>query len=103
MNMHVDFLKQARELEDYGILLAQDAKPTGWMPASFKRNFKAGCMAVDAQPTLQTNPNAGVPAWLTSFVDPDVVRVLQTPNLGATILGVSARWVIGPRTRLTSR
>lgn len=50
----------------------------------FKRDF---AYAMDAQPTLVTNPNAGIPSWLTQFVDPDVVRVLQTPNMGARILG----------------
>ena len=87
MNMHVDFRAQARDLEDYGIVLAHDARPVGWMPDAFKRNFNAGRLAMDAQPTLQTNPNAGVPAWLSSFVDPEVVRVLQAPNLGAKIAG----------------
>jgi hypothetical protein len=55
-----------------------------FLPPEFKRNFQ---LAMDAQPTLVTNPNAGVPSWFTQYVDPEVIRVLQTPNLGAQILG----------------
>jgi hypothetical protein len=42
-------------------------------------------LAQDAQPVLQTAPNAGIPAWLTAFMAPEVVHVLQTPNVAATI------------------
>lgn len=77
MNAHVDF---ARLEQEWGIVpLAQD-----WMPDEFRRNFK---LAVDAQPTLVTTPSAGIPAFLTTYVDPEVVRILQTPNKGAEIMG----------------
>ncbi|HEX2753730.1 MAG TPA: DUF2184 domain-containing protein [Alphaproteobacteria bacterium] len=77
MNTHVDFPRLER---DWGIhLQAQD-----YLPAEFRRNF---AMALDAQPTLVTSGNSGIPAWMTQYVDPDVVRILQAPNKGADILG----------------
>jgi hypothetical protein len=77
MTFHVD---KSRLEAEWGIVpMASD-----WMPKAFKNNF---AMACDAQPALVTQPNAGIPAWLTSFVDPEVVRILQTPNKGAQILG----------------
>ncbi|WP_454813775.1 hypothetical protein [Labrys neptuniae] len=71
----------ARLERDWGIvLMAQD-----WMPDAFKRNFQ---VAIDAQPTLAVGPgSSGVPAIYTTFIDPEVIRVLQAPNEGANILG----------------
>jgi hypothetical protein len=72
MNRHADF---ARLEKEWGIVLplAMDYMPTG--------------MAVDAQPTLVTTANGGIPSWMTQYVDPEVVRILQSPNEGANILG----------------
>jgi hypothetical protein len=36
-------------------------------------------VAMDAQPTLFTQPNAGVPAWLSTLIDPEVIRILFAP------------------------
>lgn len=44
-------------------------------------------VALDAQPGLVTTPNAGIPLLFTSIVDPEVVRVLFTPNRAAEIFG----------------
>lgn len=66
---------------EWGIHLAQDAD---LLPAQYRRNFN---LALDAQPTLVTSANSGIPAWLTSYVDPEVIRILQTPNKGAEIFG----------------
>lgn len=79
-NHSFDEMKSRLE-QDWGIVmpLAQDFLKSPW-----KRNFD---MALDAQPTLLTTPNAGVPTWFTTFVDPEIVRILQTPNKGAEILG----------------
>ena len=44
-------------------------------------------VAMDAMPTMITTSNAGIPAFLTTLVDPEMVRVLVTPNKAATILG----------------
>jgi hypothetical protein len=71
---------------DWGIVtIAQD-----FLPDEFRRDYTLSdkiMMALDAQPALVTTPSAGVPFFATTFVDPDVVRVLQTPNKGAEILG----------------
>lgn len=44
-------------------------------------------LAMDAQPALVTAPNSGVPAYLTFFMDPDILRVLTAANEGAEIFG----------------
>ncbi len=71
---------------DWGIApIAQD-----WMPEGVKKDYTKSAavrQAMDAQPALLTTPSAGVPFFANLYVDPDVVRVLQTPNLGAQILG----------------
>jgi hypothetical protein len=76
-----DFAIDAAWLEsEWGIVapLAVD-----YMKPEFRKNF---ALAMDAQPTMVTNPSAGIPAWLTSFIDPDIIRVFQAPNMGAQIL-----------------
>jgi len=71
---------RARLETEWGIhTLAQD-----YLPREFRNNFN---LAMDAQPTLATTPSAGIPAFLTQYVDSDVVRILQAPNEGANILG----------------
>jgi hypothetical protein len=44
-------------------------------------------LAMDAQPALVTVPNSGIPAYLTFFMDPDVLRILTSPNEAAEIYG----------------
>jgi hypothetical protein len=44
-------------------------------------------LAADAQPTLITTPNAGIPAFLTTWVDPSIIKILLAPNKAADILG----------------
>lgn len=44
-------------------------------------------LAMDAQPTLVTSPNAGIPAWLTTIIDPNIISVLFAPNKAAKIFG----------------
>lgn len=43
--------------------------------------------ALDAQPTLITQPNAGIPAMLTTYLDPKVIEVLLTPNNAVKLYG----------------
>lgn len=69
------------QFEAAGIHLSSDYKayvPEGW---------GANHMAMDAQPQLQTAPNTGIPAFLTTLVDPDVYRVLFAPTKAAQIFG----------------
>lgn len=44
-------------------------------------------LAMDAQPQLVTVPNSGIPAYLTFFTDPDILRVLTAANQAAAIFG----------------
>lgn len=44
-------------------------------------------MAMDAQPALATTANGGIPAFLTNYLDPQVIEVLFAPNKAAQILG----------------
>lgn len=43
--------------------------------------------AFDAQPTLVTTANAGIPAFLTNFMDPKLIQVLVSPMKAAMIAG----------------
>jgi len=70
----------ARHERDWGIhLMAND-----YLPDEYKGNFS---MAMDAQPALISTASGGIPFWMTNYVDPEVIRVLQAPNAGAEILG----------------
>lgn len=44
-------------------------------------------LAMDAQPSLVTDPNAGVPAMLTTMIDPSIFEVLFAPVKAAEICG----------------
>jgi hypothetical protein len=50
----------------------------------WKSNYK---MAADAQPTLVTTPNSGIPQFLTAFIDPDLLRIATAKNRAAEIFG----------------
>jgi hypothetical protein len=43
--------------------------------------------AMDAEPTLITSPNAGVPSLYTTYIDPKLIEVLLTPNNAVKIYG----------------
>jgi hypothetical protein len=44
-------------------------------------------LAMDAQPQLVTAPNSGIPAYLTYFMDPDILRVATAELEAANIFG----------------
>lgn len=52
-------------------------------------------LAMDAQPQLVTAANNGIPAFLSTYIDPGVIQVLVTPNKAASILGETKKgdWV----------
>ncbi|MGF6604587.1 hypothetical protein P3T23_009343 [Paraburkholderia sp. GAS448] len=50
-------------------------------------DYTTNLIAMDAQPPLVTTPNAGIPAWLANYIDPDFVQILTAPNRAAVILG----------------
>lgn len=66
---------------EYGIIFpgAQD-----FLPDDFRRDY---ALAMDAQPALVTTSNAGIPAYLTNYMDPDLIKILVSPMRAAEILG----------------
>jgi major capsid protein len=44
-------------------------------------------LAMDAEPTLITSANAGIPSLFTTYIDPKLVEVLLTPNNGVKVYG----------------
>jgi hypothetical protein len=52
-----------------------------------KLDYDGSLLAEDAQPTLSTTPNSGIPAFLTTIVDPSIITILFSPNKAAEIFG----------------
>ena len=53
-----------------------------YLTPEFKRNFR---LAMDAQPALSTDPNAGIPAFLSMYIDPAIFEIVFAPNMAAEI------------------
>jgi hypothetical protein len=71
-------------LEDRGVYLPHVQM---YMPDEWKRgNRSLREIAIDAQPTLSTDPSSAIPAMLTTVIDPDVIRIVFTPLQFAKIL-----------------
>ncbi|CAE6857195.1 hypothetical protein R75461_07778 [Paraburkholderia nemoris] len=62
-------------------------------------DYTTNLLAMDAQPPLVTTSNAGIPAWLANYIDPDFVQILVTPSKAAQILGEAKK---GDWTTLTA-
>jgi hypothetical protein len=79
---------------DYGVVFpgAMD-----FLPEYLKHDFS---LAMDAQPSLVSVSNAGIPAFLANFIDPDFIRVLVTPMKAAAIIGENKK---GDWTTLTAQ
>lgn len=58
---------------------AMDLMPTAW-----KDNMQ---LALDAQPQLITTPQSGIPSFLTTWLDPELLRILTAKNAAARIFG----------------
>lgn len=64
-----------------------------YLPDEFRRNWPLALdkmpelLGMDAQPALTTDPNSGVPAFLTTMIDPQVFKILFAPNKAAIIFG----------------
>lgn len=89
--MEKDFIKVARE---YGVHLPVGA---AYLKPEFANDY---ALALDAQPTMVTASNSGTPAYLTNYVDPDLIRVVVTPMKAAQILGEAKK---GDWTTLTAQ
>jgi hypothetical protein len=63
-----------------------------YTPDEWKRDYT---LAMDAQPQLIGDPSSAIPAILTTSIDPDVIRVVFTPNKAVEVLGEEKRgtWV----------
>ena len=59
---------------------------TMYTPDEWRTDFRR--MALDAQPgPLSTDPSAGIPAMLTTVIDPEVIRAIFAPLAFAEMLG----------------
>ena len=82
------FAADKARLVELGISWESGAEPKGYVADEFRRNWVG---AIDAMPTLTTDPNAGIPAMLTTFIDPQVYEILFAPNKAAEVLGESRK------------
>lgn len=48
---------------------------------------RGGLLAMDAQPALVTISNSGIPAYLSTFIDPKVIEILVAPMKATEIVG----------------
>ncbi len=78
------FRSDRQRLEELGVSWASGAEVFGYATPEVKRDYT---LAMDALPTLTTDPNSGVPMMLTTLIDPEVYEVLFAPNKAAIILG----------------
>ncbi len=77
-------------LAQHGIVFDRALGTVGFLhaPAKDIRFYeKDGKFAYDAQPELVLNNNAGIPAWLVNFMDPQIIHILTSPNKAAQIIG----------------
>lgn len=75
------FRNDVARLASAGIILPE---VISYLPAEFKRNYG---LAMDAAGTLSTTANSGVPALLTTMIDPTIIEILFAPNKAAEIIG----------------
>lgn len=75
--------------EAAGVFLSPDVK--AYATDELSRNY----LAMDAQPALSTAANTGIPAFLTTLIDPDVYKILFAPVRAAEIFGETRKgtWV----------
>ncbi len=83
----------------YGLALANDTAFKGILPRTVVDTYDgngnvngkmfgdADKVAFDAQPELVTVANAGIPAFLSNYLDPALIEVLVTPMRAAEIAG----------------
>src|SRR5258707_756318 len=81
------------EFERRGVHLAGKLE---WADPAWRHNFGLAedampsilaAAANDAQPTMITQANAGIPAALTTLIDPEVVEIIFTPMVLQRVFG----------------
>ncbi|HEV2540201.1 MAG TPA: major capsid family protein [Frateuria sp.] len=92
--MPINIHQEVRELRARGIELGDFR---GYVPRELAHDIN---LAMDAQPGLITVSNAGIPAFLANYLDPEVIRVLVSPMKAVEIIGEAKK---GDWTTLTSQ
>lgn len=92
--MPINIQQEIRELRARGIELGDFR---GYIEPQFAHDYQ---LAMDAQPSLVTVSNAGIPAFLANYLDPAVIRILVSPMKIAEIVGEAKK---GDWTTLTAQ
>lgn len=69
---------------DSGILVVMNTQVQDLQEPAWGRNIG---VAMDAQPTLVTTTNGGIPAFLSTFIDPKLIEVLVSPMKASEVVG----------------
>lgn len=77
--------KDFAQLAEYGIISMNQGRHE-WQTPLAARNFAAAC---DAQPSLITTSNSGIPAYLSTIWDPKVIDVVLQPMKAAKIVSAA--------------
>lgn len=81
----------AAKLSDHRAKLAEDGViadyAMDYLPAEWRGRSNGLSLAMDAQPTLATAPNAGVPAIFTTYIDPKQIKAVFAPTKAAEFYG----------------
>lgn len=80
------FLEARPYLIERGVRWEHGTEPYGFVSSNPERGASSQ-MAMDALPTLTTDPNAGVPMMFTTWVDPNIYQVLFAPLRAVAIMG----------------
>jgi hypothetical protein len=75
------WLSHAQKFEEAG---AYFPAVKSYLPEEWKRDYR---LAMDAQPGLVTEANSAIPAMLTTMIDPQIFKILFSPNKATEILG----------------
>lgn len=81
---NINIQQEIRELRARGIVFDSRAEFLGYVDRDIGSDIS---LAMDAQPTLVTTSNGGIPAYLANYLDPEFVRVLVTPMRIGEIIG----------------
>lgn len=81
---NINITQETRELRARGIVFDSRLDFRGYVDRNIGSDFN---IAMDAQPTLVTASNGGIPAYLANYLDPEFVRVLVTPMRIGEIIG----------------
>lgn len=84
----IDFLPRVRHQQ------AVDGSMFGDLNMPAVNALRMAFDAVDPtfpQPALSTNANAGIPYFLSTYVDPKLIEIIFTPNKGAEVYGESRK------------